>query len=234
MGQFLSFFIDWFNSSIPARSFALIPQSLEDIMKTLLSIHTSLYGAAGQSSRLAERFIEDWRARNPGGRVLTRDLAAHPVPHLTVEEFQAFGTSPAQRTQQQRAAVAYSDALIAELASADTIVLAVPMYNFSVPSTLRAYFDHVARAGITFRYTSSGPEGLLKGRHAYVFITRGGVYSEAVDTQTPYLRQFLSFIGIEAHFIHAEGLAMGEPTRERSLSAAREAIVELAYSERAA
>jgi FMN-dependent NADH-azoreductase len=203
-------------------------------MNTLLSIYTSLYGAAGQSSRLAERFIDDWRARNPGGRVITRDLAAQSVPHLTAEEFQAFGTRPEQRTAQQQAAVAYSDALIAELASADTLVLAVPMYNFSVPSKLRAYFDHVARAGITFRYTSSGPEGLLKGRHAYVFITRGGVYPEAADTQTPYLRQFLGFIGIEAHFIHAEGLAMGEATRERSLSAANDAIADLDYLERAA
>ena len=203
-------------------------------MKTLLSIHTSLYGPAGQSSRLAERFIADWQARNPGDRVITRDLAAQPVPHLTAEEFQAFGTLPEQRTPQQHAAVAYSDALIEELASADTIVLAVPMYNFSVPSTLRAYFDHVARAGVTFRYTSSGPEGLLQGRHAYVFITRGGIYPEATDTQTPYLRQFLGFIGIQAHFIHAEGLAMGEATRERSLAAANQAITELTHLAQAA
>ena len=202
--------------------------------KTLLSIRTSLYGAKGQSSLLAERFISDWLVRNPGGRVITRDLSAEPVPHLTVEEFQAFGVQPAARTVQQQAAVAYSDSLIAELSSADTIVLAVPMYNFSVPSTLRAYFDHVARAGVTFHYTSNGPRGLLAGRHAYVFITRGGIYPEAADTQTPYLRQFLGFIGIEAHFIHAEGLAMGETHRERGLAAANSAIVGLASLERAA
>jgi FMN-dependent NADH-azoreductase len=203
-------------------------------MKTLLSIHTSLYGTDSQSSRLAERFIADWLQRNPGGRVITRDLAAQPVPHLTAEKFQAFSVKPEARTQQQQAAVAYSDALIAELFSADTVVLAVPMYNFSVPSTLRAYFDHVARAGVTFRYTSAGPEGLLKGRHAYVFITRGGIYPEAADTQTPYLRQFLGFIGIDTHFLHAEGLAMGEASRERSLAAASHAIAELPRLERAA
>jgi FMN-dependent NADH-azoreductase len=203
-------------------------------MKTLLSIRTSLYGAAGQSSRLAERFIADWLQRNPGGRVITRDLAAQPVPHLTAEEFQAFGVKPEARTPQQQAAVAYSDALIDELDSAATVVLAVPMYNFSVPSTLRAYFDHVARAGVTFRYTSAGPEGLLKGRQAYVFITRGGIYPDAADTQTPYLRQFLGFIGIDAHFIHAEGLAMGEASRERSLAAASSAIAELTLLEQAA
>jgi FMN-dependent NADH-azoreductase len=202
--------------------------------KTLLSIRTSLYGANGQSSLLADRFIEDWLARNPGGRVITRDLAAQPVPHLTAEEFQAFGVPPEARTTQQRAAVAYSDALIDELARADTIVLAVPMYNFSVPSTLRAYFDHVARAGVTFRYTSSGPQGLLTGRDAYVFITRGGVYPASADTQTSYLRQFLGFIGIEAHFVHAEGLAMGEASRERSLIAANSAIAGLSLLEHAA
>lgn len=202
--------------------------------KTLLNIRTSLYGANGQSSLLADRFIADWLARNPGGRVITRDLAAQPVPHLTAEEFQAFGVQPDARTAQQQAAVAYSDALIDELASADTLVLAVPMYNFSVPSTLRAYFDHVARAGVTFRYTSSGPQGLLTGRHAYVFITRGGVYPESADTQTPYLRQFLGFIGIESHFVHAEGLAMGEASRERGLAAASSAIADLSSLERAA
>jgi FMN-dependent NADH-azoreductase len=203
-------------------------------MKTLLSIRTSLYGANGESSRLADRFIANWLARNPGGRVVTRDLATQPVPHLTAEEFKAFGTSAEARTAEQRAAVSYSDALIAELTSADTIVLAVPMYNFSVPSTLRAYFDHVARAGVTFRYTSAGPEGLLTGRQAYIFITRGGIYSDALDTQTPYLRQFLAFIGIEAHFVHAEGLAMGAANRERSLAAAGEAIIALGSLQRAA
>ena len=96
------------------------------------------------------------------------------------------------------------------------------MYNFSVPSTLRAYFDHIARAGVTFRYTSAGPEGLLQGKRAYVFVTRGGLYGDGTDTQTPYLRQFLRFVGIEPHFVHAEGLAMGEEARQQSLAAARQ------------
>lgn len=207
---------------------------MKDPIKTLLNIRTSLFGAQGQSSRLAAQFIAEWSQRNPGGRVITRDLAAEPIPHLTAEEFQAFGTQVEARTPAQQAAVAYSDALIAELAGADTLVLAVPMYNFSVPSTLRAYFDHVARAGVTFHYTSAGPKGLLQGRHAYVFITRGGIYPEAADTQTPYLRQFLGFIGIEPHFIYAEGLAMGDATRERSIAAASSAIAELPRLEQAA
>jgi FMN-dependent NADH-azoreductase len=196
-------------------------------MKTLLYVRSSLYGEQGQSSQLAERFVADWRLRHPDGQVTTRDLAADPAPHLTAERFRAFSLAPADRTPEQQANVAYSDALIDELRSADTVVLAVPMYNFSVPSTLRAYFDHVARAGVTFRYTSTGPEGLLKGRRTLVFVARGGVYDEGADTQTPYLRQFLGFIGLEPEFVFAEGLALGEQSRRESLAQARERVASL-------
>ena len=196
-------------------------------MQTLLKIEASLAGAQGLSSQLADVFVADWLQRNPGGHVIVRNLASAPVPHLTGDEFKAFNTSRDERTPDQQAAVDYSDALIEEIKSADTLVLAVPMYNFSVPSTLRAYFDHIARAGVTFRYTSTGPEGLLKGKRAYVFITRGGIYAAGADTQTPYLRQFLGFLGIDTEFVHAEGLGMGEETRERSLAAARDAIANL-------
>jgi FMN-dependent NADH-azoreductase len=203
-------------------------------MSTLLYVRTSLYGAQAASSQLAERFVTEWQTRNPGGRVITRDLAADPVPHLTAERFQAFGTRPEERTPEQRAAVEFSDALIDELRAADTIVLAVPMYNFGVPSTLKTYFDHIGRAGVTFRYTSAGPEGLLTGRRAYVFLTRGGVYGGEHDTQAPYLRQFLRFIGIESEFVFAQGLAYGEEARQKSLAAAREQITGLIPVELAA
>ena len=138
------------------------------------------------------------------------------------------------QVHEQQAVVAYSDALIDELRSADTIVLAVPMYNFGVPSTLRTYFDHVARAGVTFRYSSAGPEGLLAGRRAYVFVTRGGVYGGEHDTQAPYLRQFLGFIGIESEFVFAQGLAYGDESRRQSLANAREQIAGLMPVELAA
>lgn len=197
-------------------------------MSTLLQINASLAGASGQSSRLAQRFVADWRAQHPEGRVITRDLSSEPVPHLTAERFQAFLSQPEARTDEQRALAEYSDALIEEIKSADTIVFAVPMYNFSVPSTLRAYFDHIARAGVTFRYTANGPEGLVKGKKAFVFITRGGVYPDAADTQTPYLRQFLGFIGItDVSFVYAQGLSMGDAVREKSLTEAHDAIGEL-------
>ena len=196
-------------------------------MSTLLYVRTSLYGAQAASSQLAERFVAEWRTRNPGGQVITRDLAADPVPHLTAERFQAFSTRPEERTPEQLAVVEYSDALIEELRAADTIVLAVPMYNFGVPSTLKTYFDHVGRAGVTFRYTSAGPEGLLTGRRAYVFLTRGGIYGGEQDTQAPYLRQFLRFIGIESEFVFAQGLAYGDEARQKSLADAREQIAGL-------
>ena len=197
-------------------------------MSTLLQINASLAGANGQSSRLAQRFVADWQDQHPEGRVITHDLASEPVPHLTAERFQAFLSQPDVRSEEQRQLAEYSDALIEEIKNADTIVFAVPMYNFSVPSTLRAYFDHIARAGVTFRYSANGPEGLLKGKKAYVFITRGGFYADAADTQTPYLKQFLGFIGItDVNFVYAQGLGMGDAVREKSLSEAHHAIEEL-------
>ncbi|HEY4368281.1 MAG TPA: FMN-dependent NADH-azoreductase [Steroidobacteraceae bacterium] len=197
-------------------------------MTTLLKIQTSLSGSTGQSSQLADRFAQQWLASNPGGRIVTRDLTADAVPHLTAERFQSFLAKPEARTPQQQEIADYSDALIAELKAADVIVFAVPMYNFSVPSTLRAYFDHIARIGVTFQYTAEGPRGLVQGKKVYVFITRGGVYPEAADTQTPYLRQFLGFIGMtDVQFIHAEGLSTGDEPREKSLAAARHTIAKL-------
>lgn len=195
-------------------------------MKTLLQLNSSLNGQEGESSRLSRRFVAAWRERNPNGRVVVRDLAADPVPHLSAERFQAFLAKPEERDGAQQAAVAYSDALIEELRRADTIALGLPMYNFGLPSTLKAYFDHIARAGVTFRYTESGPEGLLRGKNAVVFATRGGRYAGTdKDTQTAYVRDFLAFIGItEVEFVYAEGLAMGDESREQALSGAHRAI----------
>ena len=195
-------------------------------MKTLLQIQTSLFEANGQSSRLATRFTDEWRAENPDGEVIVRDVGRNPVPHLTAERFGAFLAKPADRTPAQREVAAFSDRLIDELRRADVIVLGLPMYNFGVPSSLKAYFDHIARAGVTFRYTEKGAEGLLKGKKAYIFATRGGVYAGTpMDTQTAYVRDFLRFIGIEdVEFVYAEGLAMGDAPREKALAAANHAI----------
>jgi FMN-dependent NADH-azoreductase len=205
-------------------------------MSTLLQLNSSLFSAGGQSSRLADQFVAQWRAAHPDGDVIVRDLARDPVPHLTAERFQAFLATPEERTPAQQAIVAESDALIDELKRADVIVLGLPMYNFGVPSTLKAYLDHVARAGVTFRYTEKGPVGLLTGKKAYVFAARGGRYSgTAADTQTGFVRQFLAFVGIEdVEFVYAEGLAIGAAAKEAALTQAARAIRRLNVPELAA
>jgi FMN-dependent NADH-azoreductase len=191
-------------------------------MKTLLQIRSSIFSDNGQSSQLADRFVAGWRAANPGAQVLIRDLALQPVPHLDAARFGAFLAKPAERTLEQQAVVAYSDDLIAELRQAEVLVLGLPMYNFGIPSQLKAYFDHIARAGETFRYTEKGPIGLLTGKEVYVFAARGGLYlGTPRDTQTPYVREFLGFLGMsDIEFVYAEGLAMGAATKEQSLAKA--------------
>lgn len=176
---------------------------------TLLQINTSIHAEGGESSRLATRFVASFLERHPQTEVVRRDLVSDPVPHLTAERFGAFIAKPAERSASQQEVVAYSDALIDELRNADLIVLGLPMYNFGVPSQLKSYFDHIARAGVTFRYTEHGPVGLLKGKKVYIFAARGGLYvGTPLDTQTNYVRDFLKFIGIEdVQFVYAEGLA---------------------------
>jgi len=198
-------------------------------MTTILQLNSSLSGESGLSSRLASDFSLAL-AGATGAVVVVRDLAGQPVPHLTAERFTAFATSASERTVDQQRHVAESDVLIEELRRADVLVLGVPMYNFAVPSTLKAYFDHVARAGVSFRYTPDGPVGLLGSKRAYVFATRGGRYAGTDgDLQTQYLRKFLGFIGIrDVEFVYAEGLALGAEQRERAVAAALERIAQLA------
>jgi FMN-dependent NADH-azoreductase len=202
-------------------------------MATLLQIKSSIYSDGGQSSRLADRFVAAWRESNPDGEVIVRDLALEPVPHLDAERFGAFIAKPSERTPEQVVTVAYSDALIDELKRADTIALGLPMYNFGLPSTLKAYFDHIARAGVTFRYTEKGPVGLLVGKKALLFAARGGLYAgTARDTQTPNVRDFLAFLGItDVEFVYAEGLAINDESRQKSLARAYKAIEEMTTPE---
>ena len=198
-------------------------------MNNLLQINTSAR-AAGQANRLADDFIHAWREAHPADQITLRDLTSQPVPHLDERTLNAFFTSPEQRDADMQVAVRLSDELITEIQAADVIVIGVPMYNFGIPSTLKAYFDHIARAGITFRYTANGPEGLLKGKRAIILAARGGIYSGTPkDTQTAYLRDFLGFVGItEVEFIYAEGLAMGDEQAERAKQAAQTCIQQLA------
>jgi FMN-dependent NADH-azoreductase len=200
----------------------------------ILQIKSSVFNGQGQSSQLADQFVAQLRDQNPAAIVLERDLVAEAIPHLDGARAGAFFAKPEERTAGQNAVVAYSDRLIAELRSADVLVLGLPMYNFGVPSQLKAWFDHVARAGETFRYTDKGAVGLVTGKKAYVFATRGGVYGEQ-DFQTPFVRQFLGFIGITgAQFVYAEGLAMGEESRNKGIAAAQAGVRRLAEESRLA
>jgi FMN-dependent NADH-azoreductase len=202
-----------------------------DAMTTLLQINASINTGGGQSSQLAQQFVAAFRASHREAKILVRDVAAaEPVPHLNAERFAAFITKPEERNAAQRAVVAYSDALIDELKQADVIVLGLPMYNFGVPSQLKAYFDHIARAGVTFAYTAEGPVGQLTGKKVYVFAARGGVYAGTpMDTQTSYVRDFLRFIGMsDVEFVYAEGLAISPQSREAGLAKAVAEIVRLA------
>ncbi|MBI2754645.1 MAG: FMN-dependent NADH-azoreductase [Betaproteobacteria bacterium] len=202
-------------------------------MNTLLQLNTSMFSSGGQSSKLAEQFVAAWRTQNPGAQVIVRDIARDPVPHLDAARFQAFLAKPEARTAKQQATVRYSDQLIADLKRAEVIVIGLPMYNFGVPSTLKAYFDHIARAGVTFRYTENGPVGLLTGKRAYVFAARGGKYAGTPhDTQTGYVRDFMRFLGIgEVEFVYAEGLAISDASRLESLARAQGAIERLVLPE---
>ncbi|MCW7551529.1 NAD(P)H-dependent oxidoreductase [Endozoicomonas gorgoniicola] len=195
-------------------------------MKTILKITSSLFGQEGQSSKLTQTFIERLQQRQPDSEIIHRDLAAKPVPHLDADSFQGFVVQPDERTDSQKRAAELSDGLIDELQRADILVLGLPMYNFGIPSTLKAYFDYVARAGITFKYTDKGAVGLLQGKKAYVLTTRGGLYKgTSKDTETHYVTDFLSFLGIDdIQFVYAEGLAMGDDAREKALQDAAQSI----------
>ena len=202
----------------------------------LLQIKSSLFGDAGQSSRLADEFVAALLERNPGAELVVRDLVGDPVPHLDAARLAAFGAK-SDATPEQRAMVAYSDVLIAELRRADVLVLGLPMYNFGVPSQFKAWYDHIARAGITFRYTETGEaQGLLTGKKAYIFAARGGEYAASGnDWQARFVRVILGFIGIsDVQFVFAEGLAISEARRNASIAAARSRLRTLVPASRLA
>ena len=197
-------------------------------MTTLLQIHSSILGDNSQSTALARQFTAQWQAQHPEGQVITRDLAADPLPHLDGERVGAFFTDAAERDADQQALVAQSDALIDELRQADVLVLGVPMYNFSIPSQLKSWMDNIARAGVSFRYTSNGPEGLLGDKPVYIFTTRGGVYhANDADYQVPFLRQFFGLLGLQnIEVVYAEGL--NTEARDKALAEAGEQVNALA------
>ena len=192
-------------------------------MKNMLFIKSSLNGEQGQSNKLAQKLVSNL-ASTSNITIIERDLAKQSLPHLSQVEMSAWMTQPKERSDEEVRLANVSDMLIKELHTSDTIVIGMPMYNFGVPSTFKAWADRVARAGITFSYTKNGSVGLLENKKVIVVAARGGIYAGSdKDTQTKFLKDFFSFIGIEdISFIYAEGLNMSGS--EKRLEAAKVAI----------
>jgi len=196
----------------------------------ILMINSSAAQGESVSRTLVHHAVDVLLSRCPAATIIHRDLGVAPMPHLTRESLAGVRGVPS--THSERAARALSDELIAELRLADTILIGAPMYNFSLPTGLRAWFDYVLRAGETFRYSEAGPQGLLGGKRVIVIESRGGFYSDgpgwAMDFQEPYLRQLLQFVGItDVTFVRAEKLAFGPEARDRAIAFARRQLDEL-------
>jgi len=170
----------------------------EKAIHTLLRLDSSAPRADSVSRAIGDEVVQRLRQRQPELQVLSRDLAEANLPHIDAAWVEANLTPAEQRSAAQRARLTDSDAEVALLKSADALLITVPIYNFSVPSTLKAWIDHVCRAGVSFRYTAKGPQGLLQDRPVYLAVASGGVaLGSPVDFASPYLRQVLRFIGIE-------------------------------------
>lgn len=196
-------------------------------MNKILIVTSSANGAASVSGQLAEAHAAQLAAAYPGVEIVRRDVGANPVPHLTSDTVAAIKGTP--ESEAELAARSLSDTLISELHEADLIVIASPMYNFGMSSTLKAWFDHVLRAGVTFTYTESGPAGLLENKKAVLIQSRGGHYSEgpaaALDGQEPHIRTMLGFMGItDVTVVRAEKLAFGPEAAEASIEAANRTL----------
>jgi len=198
----------------------------ESTVKNILFVLSSPRGSKSYSHQFAGHIVDDLKARHPGATVVVRNVAKEPLPHVD-EAFATGRVLPSEkRSPAEARALALSDALVDELAAADVVVLAVPMHNFSLPSSLKAWIDHVVRPGRTFSYSEKGPEGLLKGKKAVVVVARGGVYSEGpaqqFDFQESYLRAVFGFIGItNVHVVRVEGVAMGEEALKNAMASAK-------------
>jgi len=199
-------------------------------MSHVLIIESSARQQDSVSRQLTRAFIQQWQAAHPGDQINVRDVAANPLPHLDADLLGGWMKPAEQRSMPEQEAFERSNQLTDELLAADVLVMAAPMYNFTIPSTLKAWLDHVLRAGITFKYTPTGPQGLLQGKRAIVLTARGGIHAGAgSDHQEPYLRQAMAFIGIhDVEFIHAEGLNMSGDFHEKGVNQAKARLAALA------
>ncbi|MEL5299968.1 FMN-dependent NADH-azoreductase [Serratia nevei] len=197
-------------------------------MSRVLVLKSSILGEYSQSGKLVDFFVEQWRETHPEDRFTVRDLANPTLPELDGEVMAGFTAGDKPLTSHQQSTLALSDELIAELKSHDTLIISAPMYNFNIPTQLKIYFDLIARAGQTFRYTSAGAEGLVTGKKAIVISSRGGIHADTpTDLITPYVKLFLDFIGItDVEFVLAEGFAYGPEAAEKAAQDSRIAVAQ--------
>lgn len=193
-------------------------------MSRVLALKSSILGDYSQSTKLVEEFIKNVDQ----DKLTVRDLAANPLPVLDFSVATALRATE-DLSQDQQAIVDLSDTLIEEIKAADTLVIAAPMYNFTIPTQLKNWIDLIARAGVTFTYTENGVKGLIEGKKAIVVTTRGGIHKDAAtDSMTPYLRTVLGFVGItDVEFVYAEALNMGEDAAAKGISEAQSKLAEL-------
>ncbi|MES2117960.1 MAG: NAD(P)H-dependent oxidoreductase [Pseudomonadota bacterium] len=177
----------------------------------ILQINSSARSTGSESTRLADAIVAKLSATAADVQLTRRDLAAQPHPVLDETALQALFTPAEQRNAEQAARVALDDALIAQVQAADVLVIGSPMYNFGITVQLKSWFDAIARAGVTFKYTATGPVGLLTGKKVYVAVARGGMHRDGpTDTQLPHLKTFLAFLGLtDVQFVYAEGMGLG-------------------------
>jgi FMN-dependent NADH-azoreductase len=187
------------------------------------------------STSIAVELADKLKAQNPGSAIVRRDLAANPLPHIDDLFTAAIRKQPEARTAEESAAVKTSDELVNELLAADNIVIGTGLINFNIYSSLKTWIDNVARAGLTFKYTESGPVGLATGKKVYVVLASGGVYSQGpaagMNHAVPYLKSVLGFLGItDIETIYVEGLAFGPEAAEKAIGAAKSRVEELALA----
>ncbi|MFC6490888.1 FMN-dependent NADH-azoreductase [Nitratireductor sp. GCM10026969] len=202
-------------------------------MTSILLVTSSPRGDASHSTRVAKQLVRNLAAADPASEIVHRDLVRAPLPHIDPDFAAGIYRPEEERTAEQARAVARSDAVVDEVLAADAIVIASGFINFGISSTLKAWIDHLLRAGRTFRYTDKGPEGLIHGKKVYLVVASGGVYSDGpaaqFDHAVPYLKSALSFVGLtDIEVIRVEGVAMGAEAEQAALSRAETRIAALA------
>jgi FMN-dependent NADH-azoreductase len=204
-------------------------------MSSILLVTSSPRGAASHSTRVATELAKKLQAKTAGAKIVTRDLASNPLPHIDADFASGIYTPAESRSAQQQNVVGVSDSVVDELFAADAVVISTGMINFNISSTLKAWVDHIARAGKTFSYGAEGPKGLVTGKKVYIVIASGGVYSSgpaaSFDHATPYLKAALGFLGMtDVEVVRIEGVAMGPEAEEKAISSALDYTNDLALA----